>query len=41
MRDRTIHGCDTVDLQIVWYVVKQDIPEIKPQIRQILPDYSA
>ena len=39
MRDRIIHGYDTVDLQIVWDVVKQDIPEIKPQIQQILTDY--
>lgn len=39
MRDRIIHGYDTVDLQIVWDVVKQDIPEIKPQIQQILVDY--
>lgn len=39
MRDRIIHGYDTVDLQIVWDVVKQDIPEIKPQIQQILADY--
>jgi uncharacterized protein with HEPN domain len=41
MRDRIIHGYDTVDLQIVWDVVKQDIPEIKPQIQQILADYTA
>ena len=41
MRDRIIHGYDTVDLQIVWDVVKQDIPEIKPHIQQILADYSA
>jgi len=41
MRDRIIHGYDTIDLQIVWDVVKQDIPEIKPQIQQILADYSA
>jgi len=41
MRDRIIHGYDTVDLQIVWDVVKQDIPGIKPQIQQILADYSA
>ncbi|MGD2207666.1 MAG: DUF86 domain-containing protein [Anaerolineae bacterium] len=40
MRDRIIHGYDTVDLQIVWDVVKKDIPEIKPQIQQILTDYS-
>jgi uncharacterized protein with HEPN domain len=41
MRDRIIHGYDTVDLQIVWDVVKKDIPEIKPQIQQILADYTA
>jgi len=41
MRDRIIHGYDTVDLQIVWGVVKQDIPKIRPQIRQILADYMA
>jgi uncharacterized protein with HEPN domain len=41
MRDRIIPGYDTVDLQIVWDVVKQDIPHIKPQIQQILADYTA
>lgn len=41
MRDRIIHGYDTVDLQIVWDVVRQDIPEIKPQVRRILADYTA
>jgi uncharacterized protein with HEPN domain len=39
MRDRIIHGYDNVDLQIVWDVVKRDIPEIKPKIKQILIDY--
>ena len=39
MRDRIIHRYDTVDLQIVWDVVKRDIPVIKPQIQQILSDY--
>lgn len=41
MRDRIIHGYDTIDLEIVWDVVKQDIPKIKPQIEQILKDYEA
>jgi uncharacterized protein with HEPN domain len=27
-RDRIIHGYDNVDLQIVWDVVKRDIPQI-------------
>ncbi len=39
MRDRIIHGYDTVDLEIVWEVVKTDIPLIKPQVQQILLDY--
>jgi len=41
MRDRMIHRYDTVDLQIVWNVVKQDIPQIKPVLRQILTDYES
>ena len=41
MRDRIIHGYDTVDMQIVWDVVKQDIPKIKPYIRKILRDFEA
>lgn len=41
MRDRIIHGYDNVDLQIVWSVVKNEIPRIKPVIRQILQDYGA
>ena len=40
MRDRIIHAYDTVDLEIVWDVVKKDIPTIKPRIRQILDDFS-
>ena len=39
MRDRIVHGYDRVDLQIVWDVVKRDIPDIKPKIAQILKDY--
>ncbi len=39
MRDRIIHGYDNVDLQIVWDVVKRDIPQIKPKIDSILKEY--
>ncbi|OGO60283.1 MAG: hypothetical protein A2032_02545 [Chloroflexi bacterium RBG_19FT_COMBO_49_13] len=38
MRDRIIHGYDNVDLQIVWDVVKRDIPQIKPKIELILKE---
>jgi uncharacterized protein with HEPN domain len=39
MRDVIIHGYDNVNLQIVWDVVKRDIPRIRLQIQQILADY--
>lgn len=39
MRDRIIHGYDNVDLQIVWDVVKRDIPQIKPKIELIMIGY--
>jgi uncharacterized protein with HEPN domain len=34
MRDRIVHGYDIVDLEIVWDVVKRDIPQVKPQIQK-------
>ena len=40
MRDRIVHGYDSINLPIVWHVVKTDIPEMKPQIRKILEDYA-
>jgi uncharacterized protein with HEPN domain len=39
MRDRIIHGYDNLNLQIMWDVVKQDIPRLKPHLYQILSDY--
>jgi uncharacterized protein with HEPN domain len=39
MRDRIIHGYDVIDLEIVWDVVKKDIPQLKPKIQNILLDY--
>jgi uncharacterized protein with HEPN domain len=39
MRDRIIHGYDNVDYQIVWEVVKKDIPTIKPLVQEVLSDY--
>lgn len=41
MRDIIIHGYDRVNLKIVWKVVTQDIPQVKPQLLQILTDYEA
>ena len=39
MRDRIIHGYDNVNLRIMWDVVKQEIPRIKPHLEQLLQDY--
>ena len=39
MRDRIINGYDVIDLQIVWDVIKIDIPKIKPLMRKILTDF--
>jgi len=39
MRDRIIHGYDTVNLRIVWDVVDRDIPTIKAQLERVLGDY--
>lgn len=41
MRDRIAHGYDRVDLQIVWDVIARDIPQIRPQLEQILQDYAS
>ena len=36
MGDVTAHGCDPVDLRMVWQAVKQAIPSIQPRIKKIL-----
>lgn len=38
MRDKIVHGYDVIDLRIVWKVVKQDIPVLRPLLQQILLD---
>ena len=37
MRDRLIHGYDTVDLGIVWDTAMEDIPVLLSQIEPLLP----
>ena len=36
MRDKVIHGYYVVDFGMVWLVVKEDIPKIKPMIVEVL-----
>lgn len=40
MRDRLIHGYFEVDYQLVWEVVKREIPKLKPRLKQILESES-
>lgn len=35
MRDKLTHDYSRVDLEILWQVVKKDIPELKPLIQKI------
>jgi uncharacterized protein with HEPN domain len=36
LRNRLIHGYDTVDFDIVWLIVKQDLPGPIESLRKIL-----
>ncbi len=38
MRDKLIHEYFGVDLEIVWTVVKEELPPLKPMIMDILKD---
>lgn len=38
MRDRLIHFYFGIKYDLVWNTIKQDIPEVKPLIREILED---
>ena len=36
MRDRLIHGYFGIDYQIVWDVIKNEIPPLKPRIEELI-----
>jgi len=36
LRNRLIHGYDAVDFDILWDIVKRDVPELISQLEQIL-----
>lgn len=38
MRDKVIHGYYVVDYEMVWLVVKEDIPEIRPKILKVIEE---
>ena len=36
LRNRLIHGYDTVDFDIVWQIIKQDLPGLIESLKKIL-----
>ncbi len=40
LRDKLIHGYFGIDLELVWEIIKKDLPPFKQQIEKILNDYS-
>lgn len=40
LRDRIVHEYDTVDMEILWAVVMNEIPRLRPQIQQIIDDHA-
>jgi uncharacterized protein with HEPN domain len=40
LRDRVVHEYDTLDMEILWAVVKDEIPGIRPQLQRIIDDYA-
>lgn len=36
LRNRLIHGYDTIDLEILWQIVKNDMPSLAAQLETIL-----
>mgnify|MGYP001045511986 CR=1 FL=1 len=38
MRDRLIHSYFGIDYELVWRTIKERLPEVKPQIEDILQE---
>ncbi len=39
MRNRIIHAYDTVNFEIVWNVVKEDLPALKEKLKKIISSH--
>jgi uncharacterized protein with HEPN domain len=39
MRNRLIHGYDSVDLSVLWYTVEQDLPPLIAQLEKTIKSY--
>lgn len=35
MRDRLAHGYFTIDDEMVWRVIREELPALKPQIQEV------
>jgi uncharacterized protein with HEPN domain len=40
LRNRLIHGYDTVDFDILWQIVSQDLPRLIESLRKVLVEGS-
>jgi uncharacterized protein with HEPN domain len=38
MRNRIVHGYDTVDLEVVWKAVREELPPLVPALERILQE---
>ncbi len=38
MRDRLVHQCFGVDLEILWETAKEDVPQLKTPVSKVLED---
>jgi uncharacterized protein with HEPN domain len=36
MRDRLIHGYDTVDLDVLWKTITEDVPTTRPLVSEVI-----
>jgi uncharacterized protein with HEPN domain len=40
LRDKLIHGYFGIDLELIWEIVKKDLPLFKQEVRKILKEHS-
>lgn len=38
LRNRVIHGYDQVDADLVWDITQENVPQLKQQLQDLLPD---
>jgi uncharacterized protein with HEPN domain len=41
MRDRLIHDYRNVDLQVTWQAIQEDIPAVRPMLRELINELDA